>query len=91
MSMRQHSKRDLELPVTSRYHRDITERLLKATLSVNKIIKILKLSFLMLKSVRWIKNLMSYPLLRGSFSHEKNQQNDMCSQRTQISLGICPV
>ena len=36
MPGRQHSKVSIELPVTSRHRRDITERLLKVTLRLKK-------------------------------------------------------
>ena len=44
----------------------------------------------MLKSIRLIKTKCYTLACAGPFQMKQNQQNDMCTQRTQIRLGICP-
>ena len=62
-------KVSIELPVTSRLRRDMTVRLLKATLSLNKIKKNnLGIFSFQVEICLMDLNLMSYPRLRGSFS-----------------------
>ena len=61
----------IELPATFRHRRDMTERVLEATLSLNKINKKKPWNFLFsvfqVEICSMDENLMSYPRLRGSF------------------------
>ena len=52
ISVRQHSKSEHELPATSRHRRDMTERLLKATLSPFQTNKQTKKIFIRLSNKR---------------------------------------
>ena len=104
--LRQHYKVSIELHVATRYCRNMTEKLLKATLNPNKQQQILSNDFHRTPWFRWVmsygtstfKELMS----NTSFScvifvttfeppHDKTSKMTLRPAKTQISLGIRPV